>query len=90
MISADDGSSRENRNKLNRISSLFLERYEDEVARFKATNVSQDFHGFVDYLHELDITQPNCGGRPTCADCPDHRVLPLEEISKTLKNEVTN
>ncbi len=85
MISADDGSARDNRRKLERISSLFIERYEDDLATFKRTNTAQDFHDFIDYLHELDITQKNCGGRPTCEDCPDHRVLPLEEISKTIQ-----
>ncbi|MFW9921233.1 MAG: hypothetical protein ACFFED_16640 [Candidatus Thorarchaeota archaeon] len=85
MISADDGGSHDNRRKLERISSLFIERYKDEVSQLKNTTNSPDFREFIDYLHELDITQQNCGNRPACQDCPDHRVLPLDEISKTLQ-----
>ena len=87
MISADDGASSDNRRKLDRISSLFIERYEEDLDRFKRTNIPQYYPTFIDYLHELDITQRNCGGRPTCEDCPNHRVLPLEEISKTMQKE---
>ena len=90
MISADDGIPQENRRKLNRISTLFLERYKEQVAHLDDTRISPDFTEFVDYLHELDITQRNCGGRPTCADCPDRRVLPLEEMSKSIQKEMTS
>ena len=89
LISADDNDVRSNRIKLERISEMFFERYSNEVKEFEVNSISPDFTEFTDLLLELKITQKNCGGRPECQGCPNHRVLPLEEISKVFKKEST-
>lgn len=88
MISVDDGTALDNRRKLDRISSLFIERYENELFSLKASCDIPYFREFVDYLYELDIAQHNCGSRPSCENCPNHRILPLEEITQTIRKEI--
>lgn len=86
MISVDDSEVTANRNKLERISELFAESYDHEFVHRKS-HLAHDFDGFIDMLHDLDITQKNCGGRPSCDGCPDHSVLPLDRIAETLQGE---
>lgn len=82
LISVDDDRESENRAKLERISSLFLEKYSEDLREFEETSITPDFTEFIDLLLDLDISQKNCGEHPDCEDCPNHRVLPLDEISK--------
>jgi hypothetical protein len=86
MISVDDSEVIANRNKLKRISELFVERYGREFVH-RESHPKHDFDRFVDVLHDLDITQKNCGGRPSCDDCPDHSTLPLDKIAQTIQGE---
>ena len=87
LISVDDDLESENRAKLERISSLFLEKYSQELREFEETNTPSDFTEFINILLDLDIAQKNCGEHPDCEDCPNHRVLPLDEISKVFYDE---
>ena len=82
LISVDDDLESENRAKLERISSLFLERYSEQLRELEEASTTPDFTEFIDLLLDLDIAQKNCGEHPDCEDCPNHRVLPLDEISK--------
>lgn len=87
LISADDEEIDNNRLKLERISQMFLENYRQELIDFEKTRVTPDFSEFTTLLLNLNITQKNCGGRPECEGCPNHRVLPLDEISKAFKSK---
>jgi hypothetical protein len=66
---------------------MFFDKYKHEMKNFEANSIAPDFTEFTDHLLDLKITQTNCGGRPECEGCPNHRVLPLEEISKVFKGE---
>ncbi len=87
LISADDEYVQSNRVKLKEISEMFFERYSKVVKEIEVNSISPDFTEFRDLLRELKITQKNCGGRPECIGCPNHRVLPLEEISEVFRKE---
>lgn len=87
LISVDDDLESENRAKLERISSLFLEKYGQELKEFEETSITPDFTEFIDLLLDLNIAQKNCGELPDCEDCPKHRVLPLDEISKVFSED---
>lgn len=89
LISADDDEIENNRLKLDRISGMFLEKYAREIQDFEKTSITPDFTEFTNLLRDLNITQKNCGGRPECEGCPNHRVLPLDEISKAFRKEPT-
>jgi len=69
---------------------MFTEKYAREIQDFEDTSVTPDFTEFTNLLLDLKITQRNCGGRPECKGCPNHRVLPLDEISKAFRKESTD
>lgn len=57
--------------KMQRISSLFSERYGDVVLNFDG-NVSR-FYNFRNDLINMNLAQKNCGGRPECEGCPNSK-----------------
>ncbi|MHA2425247.1 MAG: hypothetical protein ACXAEF_10685 [Candidatus Thorarchaeota archaeon] len=85
LISADDEDVQTNRVKLQRIAEMFFDRYKKEMRDFEANSIAPDFTEFTKHLLDLRITQENCGGRSECEGCPNHRVLPLEEISDAFR-----
>ncbi len=85
LISVDDDLESENRAKLERISDLFIEKYAHDLQNILDTNTAPDFTEFIDLLLDLDIAQNNCGEHPDCEECPNHRVLPLDEIAKVFR-----
>ena len=87
LISADDDETENNRLKLDRISAMFLEKHAQEIQDFEKTSLTPDFTEFTNLLLDLKITQKNCGGKPECEGCPNHRVLPLDEIVKVFRKE---
>ena len=85
LISIDDDLIAENRFKLERISELFLEKYSQELRDIKESDNGHDFTEFIDLLIDMNIAQRNCGGNPTCDDCPEHRVLPIERMTDVIR-----
>lgn len=85
LISADDDNMTRNRVKLLRIAELFLERYGEEQENFEETGKTPNFKEFELLLFRLKIAMKNCGGRPECEGCPNHRVLPLGKIAKAFQ-----
>ena len=55
--------------KMQKISSLFSERYKEVLLNFDG-EVSR-FNDFGDLLIEMNLAQKNCGGRPECDGCPN-------------------
>jgi hypothetical protein len=86
LISVDDDFEAENRVKLERISELFMGQYTQGNPPPMNTSTPPDYTEFIDLLIDLNIAQNNCGAHPDCEDCPNHRVLPLDEIAEVFKD----
>ena len=87
LISVDDEDVQTNRVKLQKIAEMFFNRYKQGMKDFEANSIAPNFTEIIKHLLDLNITQKNCGGRPECEGCPNHRILPLEVISKAFRGE---
>jgi len=55
--------------KIHRISSIFKEKYAEEIRDFDGE--TSIFTRFKNTLIDLNLAEKNCGGRPECEGCPN-------------------
>ncbi len=84
-LASDTNKDDENERKLERIMSLFIERYADYLDTDQSTKDYTIFDEFGSLLITSGIAERNCGEHPDCEECENHhKTLPLSEMTEQL------
>ena len=84
-LASDTNKDDENKRKLKRIMSLFIERYADYLQNRSTSMDYTIFDEFGSLLVTSGIAERNCGENPDCEECENrHKTLPLDELTEQL------